>query len=379
MSGDLPRLEPLPRAGLPGWVEPLLDPRAFWSGRAWYDTTLAHALPADAEPCAARGSAVAVPLLQLGGALRSLTTPYTQDWRPLATPELDEAGWHDAGQGFGTLLRRRRPVILEAIDPAGAWLAPFLAGLRASGIRAARFDHVGVWRETLSEGQGWEDYLVARPSTLRHTVERKGKRAVRETRFSLIAAPGAALEAGIAAFHAVRAGSWKPEEPFPDFDAALMRAAADAGALRLGVLTRAADDAPLAAQYWILDQDGRRAIVPKLFHLEAARAASPGTVLTAMMVRHLITEERVRTLDFGRGDDAYKAHWVSERVQLIGLVLADPRHPAGLAALVRQAAGALVRRLRRLARPSAGANQVFTACVLEPLILSTPTPGPSHP
>jgi len=347
VSADAPRLEPLPRRGLPGWAEPLLDPRAFWSGRIWYDTTLAHALPPGAEPVAARAGAVAVPLLRTGGALRSLTTPYTQDWRPLAPPGLDAAGWHDAGQGFGALLRFRPPVLLEAIDPAGAWLAPFLAGLRESGIRSARFDHVGVWRETLAEGQGWEDYLAGRPSALRHTVERKGARAARETRFSLIAAPGAALEAGIEAFHAARAGSWKPAEPFPDFDAALMRAAAASGALRLGVLTGVADDTPLAAQYWILDLGGARATVPKLFHLEAARAASPGTVLTAMMVRHLITEDRVRTLDFGRGDDAYKAHWVSGRVQLIGLVLADPRHPAGLAALARQAAGRLLRRLRR--------------------------------
>ena len=347
MSADAPRLEPLARVGLPAWAEPLLDPRAFWSGRIWYDTMLAHALPAEAEPLAARAGAVAVPLLGTGKALRSLTTPYTQDWRPLAPPGLDAAGWHDAGQGFGALLRLRPPVLLEAIDPFGAWLTPFLAGLRACGIRSARFDHVGVWRETLPEGQGWEDYLADRPSTLRQTVERKGKRAARETRFSLIAAPGAALEAGIEAFHAVRAGSWKPAEPFPDFDAALMRAAAASGALRLGVLTRVADDTPLAAQYWILDQGGARATVPKLFHLEAARAASPGTVLTAMMVRHLITEDRVRTLDFGRGDDAYKAHWVSGRVQFIGLVLADPRHPAGLAALARQAAGRLRRRLRR--------------------------------
>lgn len=338
---------PLPREGLPPWAEPLLDPHAFWSGRIWYDTVLAHALPegADAGAALCRGD-VAVPLLHLDGRLRSLTTPYTQDWRPLAAPGLDDAGWRAAGQGFGALLRRRPPVILDTIDPAGPWLAPFLAGLREAGIRAARFAHVGAWRETLPEGQGWEGYLAGCPSALRHTVERKGRRAARETRFALITSTGPALEAGIEAFHTVRAGSWKPAEPFPDFDAALMRAAAAAGALRLGTLHRVADGQPVAAQYWILDQGCARATVPKLFHLESERAASPGTVLTAMMLRHLMTEDRVRVLDFGRGDDAYKAHWVSDRVQLIGLVLADPRHPAGLAALARQAAGGLLRRLR---------------------------------
>ncbi len=346
MDDQAPRLVPLSREGLPPWAEPMLDPHAFWSGRTWYDTVLAHALPAGAEPLAASCGAAAVPLLSEHGQLRSLTTPYTQDWRPLGTPGLDDAGWRAAGQGFAALLRRRPPVLLEAIDPAGAWLAPFLGGLRTGGILAARFDHVGVWRETLPEDQGWEGYLAARPSTLRHTVERKGRRAARETRFTLLTTPGAALKAGIDTFHDVRAGSWKPDEPFPDFDAALMRAAAAAGALRLGILHRVADGLPMAAQYWILDQGGTRATVPKLFHLESERAASPGTVLTAMMVRHLITEDRVRGLDFGRGDDAYKAHWVSGRVQLIGLVLADPRHPAGLAALARQAAGGLLRRFR---------------------------------
>ena len=56
--------------------------------------------------------------------------------------------------------------------------------------------------------------------------------------FAPAAAPGPALEAAIAAYEAVRAASWKPHEPFPNFDAQLMRALAAAGALRLGVLLR---------------------------------------------------------------------------------------------------------------------------------------------
>ena len=157
----------------------------------------------------------------------------------------------------------------------------------------------------------------------------------------------AALEAGIAAYEAVRAGSWKPAEPFPDFDAALMRAAAAAGLLRLGVLRRRADGVPVAAQYWVLDRGGTRASVLKLSHLESERAASPGTALTALMIQGLLADDGVQELDFGRGDDAYKRLWVGTARRRIGLVVADPMHPAGLAAIARQGLGALRRRWMR--------------------------------
>ena len=130
-----------------------------------------------------------------------------------------------------------------------------------------------------------------------------------------------------------------------------MRALASAGALRLGILREG--DEPVAAQYCALDLGGRRATVLKLAHAEERRAASPGTVLTAMMVRGLIEEDGVAELDFGRGDDAYKRLWVGTRRQRVGYLLADPRHPAGLLALARHAAGGVRRRLR--ARPDAAA------------------------
>lgn len=124
-----------------------------------------------------------------------------------------------------------------------------------------------------------------------------------------------------------------------------MRAAAGLGQLRLGVLRRIACGSPIAAQYWILDHGGRRALLPKLFHDEAAREESPGTVLTAHMIRHLIETDGVRALDFRRGDDPYKRLWVAERRQRIGVVLADPRHPAGALAILRHHAGRARRRL----------------------------------
>ena len=87
----------------------------------------------------------------------------------------------------------------------------------------------------------------------------------------------------------------------------------------------------------------------KLAHDESALALSPGTVLTALMIRHLLNEDDVLELDFGRGDDPYKRNWAGLRRQRRGIVLFDMRHPAGLAHAGMMALGAGRRHLRAFA------------------------------
>jgi hypothetical protein len=352
--GTAARLLPLPRTGLPGWCDRYLSPAGdAATGRIWFDTILAHALPPTAAPLAAVTDAVLLPLLRRGRRLGSLTTDYSLLWQPLIAPGADAAALQTAGRDLGRLLRFRPPLRLEAVDAEAPGLEPLLEGFRAAGLVALRYRHFGNWHEAFAEGLGWDTYLAARPPALRTTIGRKLARAGRELRFELLTKPGLALEAGIAAYEAVRAGSWKPHEPFTGFDAALMRATAAAGALRLGVLRTQRDGAPVAAQYWVVERG--RATIPKLYHLEAARAASPGTVLTALMIRRLLEADRVWALDFGRGDDAYKQLWVGARRQRIGVILLDPRHPEGFLALARDAAGRLRRRFRFATGPESTA------------------------
>jgi hypothetical protein len=274
-----------------------------------------------------------LPLLRQDGALRSLATPYSLTWQPLPGPD---AALEAAATSLGRLLRGRVPATLDTLPEDASALPAILAGLRRGGLRALPFTHFGNWWQPLEANAGWTGYLTGRAPALRNTIQRKLARAARETRYEAVATPGTALEAGILAYEDVRARSWKPYEPFPDFDAALMRATASAGLLRLGVL-RAPDGAVLAAQYWVLS--GGYASLLKLAHAEDARAGSPGTVLTALMIRDLIEQDGATALDFGRGDDAYKPLWVTQRRQRIGLLLADPLSPAGLLAIARQTAG----------------------------------------
>jgi hypothetical protein len=334
---------------LPGWCDAFLDPVAegeLFSTRLWHEALLAGAaLPPGAEPVLARSEALLLPLLRQGSRLRALVTDYTLAWRPLPARGARPEALAASGRALGRLFRLRPPVLLDALEEGAPGLGPLLEGLRGGGLTLRRYAHFGSWHEVLVPGGGWECYLAARPPVLRNTIRRKLARATREAAlFERIAAPGPALEAGIGAYEDVRARSWKPWEPAPNFDAVLMRALAGAGMLRLGVL-RGEGRRPVAAQYWALDRGRRRATVLKLAHAEESRAASPGTALTALMIRSLIEQDGVGELDFGRGDDAYKQLWVGVRRQRVGYLVADPRHPAGLLALARHAAGEMRRRL----------------------------------
>jgi len=316
--------------------------RSFYHTEAWYRVLIAHALPIDAAPAFALYIEHSEPYvlfpLQMQGhgrVLSSLTNIYTALWQPLIAPGMDPAAVRRAGRAFGKFCRAWPTVRLDALDAALPELPPLLEGIRDAGLLVYRFGHFGNWSQNV-DNMSWRDYLNARPGALRETIRRKLGRVGRDTGMQLeLVTKQERIEFGIDAYMRVYAGSWKAPEPFPRFNPALMRAAAELGVLRLGVLRQNGD--PIAVQYWIVANGS--ATVLKLAHLEAAKKSSPGTVLTALMIERLLDEDHVRELDFGRGDDRYKKVWTSERRQRIGLVLMNPRCVGGLLSLARYLAG----------------------------------------
>ncbi len=339
---------------LPG-AAALLGHDGFFSTPAWWRTVWAAGVPAGATPlfgvAGEAGAAVLFALLRHNdGRFEALTNPYTCLYQPAVAPDAD---LHAAGRALGRLVRRTPFLRLDSLDPDWPGLAPLLAGARAAGVVPLRFDHFGNWHEVVA-GRDWRGYLASRPGALRETTRRRLRDAERDPTlsFTVVAAP-ADVEPGIAEYEAVYARSWKEPEPFPRFNAELMRHAAGAGLLRLGVLRR--DGTAIAVQLWILHQGV--AAVLKLAHDEAFKPISPGTVLTAYMIRRMIEVEQAQAIDFGRGDDPYKQLWTSARRQRVGVMLANPWHPGGAALLLRHGLGRVRRaamHIRRRAMAPAG-------------------------
>jgi CelD/BcsL family acetyltransferase involved in cellulose biosynthesis len=143
-------------------------------------------------------------------------------------------------------------------------------------------------------------------------------------------------------YEAVYRASWKPEEGSFPFLRALAEQEGAAGTLRLGIARR--DGTPVAAQLWLVEN--RKATIHKLAYTEAAKSLSPGTLLSVAMFRHVLDQDRVELIDYGTGDEAYKADWMDERQELWQLTAHNPRTLKGLAGAAKASLSKLVRRSR---------------------------------
>ena len=194
------------------------------------------------------------------------------------------------------------------------------------------------WRVDTA-GLDFESYWAKRPGQLRNTAKRRAKAASLDVmihdRFD---------EAAWAAYEEVYRASWKPDEGSFPFLRALAEQEGAAGTLRLGIARR--DGTPVAAQLWLVDKD--EAMIHKLAYAEAAKELSPGTILSMAMFRHALDRDHVRRIDYGNGDEPYKADWMEERRTLWQLRAFNPRTLKGLfrAGKARVAALAARRRSR---------------------------------
>jgi len=275
------------------------------------------------------------------GTIESLGNFYTALYAPLQTAGSDR---HAIGHLLASAIKEHggaHVMRFAPLDCNSSAYQQLLNELRAIGWVPLTYHCFGNW--FLEVKNGWEGYLRSRSANLRSTIKRRSKDFAAAGGTLEVISGCENIEQAIAAFQEVYSASWKVPEPYPDFVPTLIRRMAEKGMLRLGI-ARLGDQA-VAAQLWIVA--GRKASIFKLAYHENYADYSPGTVLTAHLLRHVIERDGVTEVDFLKGDDKYKRMWMSHRRERRGIVAYNPATITGAMLLLKELLGRLTKCLRK--------------------------------
>jgi len=119
-------------------------------------------------------------------------------------------------------------------------------------------------------------------------------------------------------YYGVYANSWQEKEGVgPTFHRDLAKMAVKRDWLRLGFLFF--NGCPIASQFWI--SCSGTAYILKTVYDQDYKKYSPGKILTSEMANFVVDIDRVKSVDYVQGDEAYKQDWTPKRRERKGLVV----------------------------------------------------------
>ena len=222
---------------------------------------------------------------------------------------------------------------LNPLEDGSEFIDSLTSVFEENGWWVEIYKRFGNWIESI-EGRSFAEYLSDRPSQLRATLLRRGKR--------FLSTPGAALrivsdpsevDGALDRYEHVYRLSWKQAEPFADFIRAVAREFAARNWLRIGLVE--IDNVPIAAQIWFVYRD--TASIFKLAYDPEYRNLSAGSLLSSAMFECAIDRDRVSVIDYLCGDDRYKQDWMSLRRQRVGFRAVRKRSIPGAMEFLRRA------------------------------------------
>lgn len=281
------------------------------------------------------GRAATLPLIEQDGELGGLSNYYSFSYAPIYEGDPDAPQREALIRAIAADLRRghHRASFYPLLNHDGT-AERMRRAFAAAGWIALLTDQ-GINYVLNVDGRDFATYWAQRPGALRSGVQRKSR--------------GHPLDFAVYTrltdplwqdYMAVYGASWKNAEPYPQMIRAMAEAAAARGALRLGVARLG--DRVVAMQIWTVE--GGVACIHKLAHDGAYDRLSPGTLLSHYLFRQMIDGEKVRQIDYGTGNNAYKRDWMDEKRPMMRLDCFDPRKAATWIPALRTRISQLVHR-----------------------------------
>ncbi len=268
----------------------------------------------------------------------ALANWYTLSFRPVFTADVPE----NTKTALLTALARRlgsgrsalSTITLSPVPERDGSVDIILKAFRRSGWYARSAPTAVNWTTDVA-GKSFADFWAERPGEVRSTHDRKLKKSGITVEIKTEFDPESWQE-----YQDIYDESWKGEEGSPEFLRAMFENEAKHGALRLGIARL--EGRAIAAQLWTVE--GGAAIIHKLAYRNDAAEHSPGTILTAAMFRHALDQDKVGFIDYGTGDDRYKAQWMTERNILHTVELYNVKTISGLIGALKAMIKGLVKR-----------------------------------
>lgn len=278
-----------------------------------------------------------------GWQVQSLANYYTSFYEPAMEAEADISPLIQA------VLKAHTPVVslrFSPMNPASATYQQLKNAMQANRLRPFDFFCFGNWY--LDVTGDWDAYLKSRSGTLRNTIKRMTKKFEADGGAMDLQQGRHHLSEALEAYQKVYTTSWKAAEPYPDFMPGLIQMCADQGALRLGIARL--NGQAIAAQLWVVVN--KKAYIFKVAYDENYKSYAPGTLVTAMLMKHVLAHDQVTEVDFLTGDDPYKKNWMSHRRERWGIIAYNPKTLGGAAGFLKEVLGRALRpvmlRLRTL-------------------------------
>lgn len=279
-----------------------------------------------------------------GWKLESLSNYYTTLYEPVLEPGTKSSDLVPLLAAIGRDFAGFASLTLAPMDPAADTYQTLLGALRLTGWLPYEYFAFANWYQPV-DGD-WTAYLAARSGTLRSTIKRMTKKFAGDGGTLAIVTDPKDMVTAIAAYGEVYAASWKRQEEFADFVPGLLQICAARGFLRLGLAWL--DGRPIAAQIWLVANS--RAEIYKVAYHEDFKAYAPGTLVTAMLMQHVLEVDKVTEVDYLIGDDSYKKTWMSHRRERWGIVAYNPKSLRGVAGIAYESLARSVKAVRRRLR-----------------------------